>query len=395
MGDESMLSYRFRLYPSKTSPVVEAEKLPVKARSSSHLISRQKSGAWLKEFKCIQLPREVWMGPKVISQLVDVCRRLCNGNRALIVADRTTYRLAGRKVERLFERAKFKAEHVLIDRADMETVKNVRRKAWEKADFLLGLGGGRCIDVAKLASFEENMSFISVPTAASHDGIASSRASIPGKRKPTSIETHAPIAIVADTLIIKRAPHRLLAAGCGDLVANFTAVRDWQLAHRVKGEPYSEYAATLSLVSAQIVMENAKLISKHTEESVRKVVKALISSSVAMAIAGTSRPASGAEHLFSHALDIVSPRPALHGEQCGVGAIMMAYLHGEDWQGIRNALRIIGAPTTAKELGIPEKYIIKALTIAHRIRPERYTILKSGLTPYASKRLAKITGVIP
>ncbi len=348
----------------------------------------------MKEPKRVELPREVWMGPRVLAQVADVCSRLCPGRSALIVADPTTFKLIGGKVEKQLKRAKFHADHVLIKQADMATVSRVRKLAKGKVDFFLGVGGGRCIDVAKLASFQEAKPFVSVPTAASHDGIASSRASIRGGRKPTSIETHAPIAIIADTLIIKRAPRRLLAAGCGDLVANLTAVRDWQLAHRLKGEPYSEYAATLSLVSAQIVMENAEAISRHTEESARKVVKALISSSVAMAIAGSSRPASGAEHLFSHALDITASKPALHGEQCGVGAIMMAYLHGEDWQAIRGALKTIGAPTTAKELGIQTKHIIKALTIAHRIRPERYTILKNGLKPRAAEQLAKATGVI-
>ena len=348
----------------------------------------------MKEPKRIELPREVWMGPRVLGQVADVCGRLCPGRHALIVADPTTFKMAGDKVEKQLGHAKFQAKHVLIQRADMATVARVRKLAKGKVDFLLGIGGGKCIDVAKLASFQDGKPFISVPTAASHDGIASSRASIRGRRKPTSIETHAPIAIIADTLIIKRAPHRLLASGCGDLVANLTAVRDWQLAHRLKGEPYSEYAATLSLVSAQIVMDNAGIISRHTEESVRKVVKALISSSVAMAIAGSSRPASGAEHLFSHALDITAPKPALHGEQCGVGAIMMAYLHGEDWQAIKEALQTIGAPTNARELGIPAKNIIKALTVAHRIRPERYTILKNGLKPRAAEQLAKATGVI-
>jgi glycerol-1-phosphate dehydrogenase [NAD(P)+] len=233
-----------------------------------------------------------------------------------------------------------------------------------------------------------------VPTAASHDGIASSRASIRGGKKPTSIEAQTPIAVVADTLIIKRAPHRLLAAGCGDLVANLTAVRDWEMARRLKRESYSEYAAALSVMSAQFVLENADTIRRHTEESVRKVVKALISSGVAMSIAGSSRPASGSEHLFSHALDIVAPKPALHGEQCGVGAIMMMYLHGNDWQAIREALQAVGAPTNAKGLGIAPKYIIKALTIAHSIRPERYTILKNGLSKRAAERLAKETKVI-
>lgn len=348
----------------------------------------------MKEPKRIELPREVWIGPRVIAQVTNVCKHLCPGKRALIIADTTTFKLVGAKVQHSLRLAGFEAECSLVKQANMVTVTKVRKLVKGKVDFLLGVGGGTCIDMAKLVSFKEGKPFISVPTAASHDGIASSRASIKGRRKPTSIGTHAPIAIVADTLIIKRAPHRLLAAGCGDLVANFTAVRDWELAYRLFGEPYSEYATTLSLLSSQIVMENAGLIKKHTEEGVRKVVKALISSGVAMGIAGSSRPASGAEHLFSHALDQLAPKPALHGEQCGVGTVMMAYLHGEDWQAIREALRTIGCPTNAKELGIPAKYIVRALTMAHRIRPERYTVLGAGLSKRAAERLARITEVI-
>jgi glycerol-1-phosphate dehydrogenase [NAD(P)+] len=348
----------------------------------------------VKGQKLIQLPREVWMGPGVLQRVAEVCDRLCPGKGAIVVADRKTFDIAGRKIERQLKYHGYEPTHVLIREADMTTVDHVRIVTQKKADFFIGVGGGRAIDVAKLVSFREGKPFVSVPTAASHDGIASSRASIKGGKKPTSIETHAPIGIVADTLVIKRAPHKLLAAGCGDLVANLTAVRDWQLAREEKGEPYSEYAATLSKVSARLIIDNAKTIRNHTEESVRKVVKALISSSVAMAIAGSSRPASGAEHLFSHALNLVAPKPALHGEQCGVGAIMMAYLQGEDWQSIRDALETIGAPINAKGLGIGERYIVKALTIAHRIRPERYTILKKGVDRKTAERLAKATGVI-
>jgi glycerol-1-phosphate dehydrogenase [NAD(P)+] len=348
----------------------------------------------MREPKHIELPREVWIGPRVIANVANVCKRLCPGKRALMIADATTFKLVGAGVQRSLERAGFEVEHSLVKQADMMTVAEVRMLVRDKVDFLLGVGGGTCIDVAKLASFREGKPFVSVPTAASHDGIASSRASIKGGKKPTSIQTHAPIAIVADTLIIKRAPHRLLAAGCGDLVANFTAVRDWELAHRLYNEPFSEYAAALSRLSAQIVIKNARLIHRHTEESVRKVVKALISSSVAMGIAGSSRPASGSEHLFSHALDQLAPKPVLHGEQCGVGTILMAYLQGEDWQIIREALHTIGCPTNAKGLGIQEEYIIKALVTAHRIRPERYTVLGGGLSKRAAERLARATEVI-
>jgi len=333
------------------------------------------------------------MGPGVFKDLSEVCARLCLGKNALVVSDPRTLKIAGRKAEKMLKGTGFETSHITITGADVVTVEKIRPIAKE-FDFLLGVGGGRAIDVAKVVSFREGKPFVSVPTAASHDGIASSRASLKGTEKPASIETHPPIAIIADTLIIKRAPHKLLAAGCGDVIANLTAVRDWELAHRLKGEPISEYAAVLSEISAKLVIDNAEVIRKHTEESVRKVVKSLISSSVAMAIAGSSRPASGAEHMFSHALDIVAPKPALHGEQCGVGAIMMAYLHGEDWEAIRNALRTIGAPTTARELGIKPEHIIKALTTANRVRPERYTILKNGLSRKAAEALAKTTGVI-
>jgi glycerol-1-phosphate dehydrogenase [NAD(P)+] len=114
-----------------------------------------------------------------------------------------------------------------------------------------------------------------------------------------------------------------------------------------------------------------------------------------MGIAGSSRPASGAEHKFSHALDRIAPKPALHGEQCGVGTIMMAYLHGITWEDKRDALATIGAPTTAKQLGIEDQHIIQALKEAHTINPDRYTILGDrGITEEAAERLARITGVI-
>jgi glycerol-1-phosphate dehydrogenase [NAD(P)+] len=348
----------------------------------------------MSKMKIIQLAREVVMGPNVLKRVGEVCGRLCPGKNAFLVADEKTFTIAGSKIQRQLKNAGYKVNHSLIKEADMPTINRVRAASRKKADFFVGVGGGRAIDVAKLVSFQEGKPFVSVPTAASHDGIASSMASIKGGKKPTSVETHAPIAIVADTLVIKRAPHKLLAAGCGDLVSNLTAVRDWQLAHQVTKEPYSEYAATLALVSARLVLDNAEMIKEHSEESVRKVVKALISSSVAMAIAGSSRPASGSEHLFSHALNLVAPKPALHGEQCGVGAIMMAYLQGEDWKAIQNALKTVGAPTNAEELGIKGEHIVKALTMAHKIRPERHTVISAGLDRKTAKHLAEVTEVI-
>ena len=148
-------------------------------------------------------------------------------------------------------------------------------------------------------------------------------------------------------------------------------------------------------MTANMIMENASEIREEDKGTAWTVIKALVSSGVAISIAGSSAPASGSEHKFSHALDMIVERPALHGEQCGVGTILMTYLYGENWQRIRDVLKDIGAPTTAKDLGIKEDYVIDALTLAHKINPDRYTILgASGLTRQAAERLALATGVI-
>ena len=126
----------------------------------------------------------------------------------------------------------------------------------------------------------------------------------------------------------------------------------------------------------------------------RQVTKALIVSGVSMSVAGSSRPASGAEHMVSHTLDKLAPGRALHGEQCGVATILTLYLHGGDWEQVRDCLAEVGAPTTAKELQMSREVLVEGLVEAHRIRPERYTILGDrGLSRDAAERLLHVTGV--
>jgi len=344
----------------------------------------------------MQLPREILIGKNVAPSVGETLARLGFKGPALVVTGHKVISIAGDTVIDSLKQAGFKSYTIIVENATTSQVSKVQREIRRvKADIVVGVGGGKDIDVAKLSSMKVSTRFLSVPTAASHDGIASPFVSMKGLNRPYSYVAHAPIAIVADTLIIAKSPYRLIASGCGDVVAKYTAVRDWKLAHRIKNEYYGDSAAELALMSSRLVIRNACSIRAMSDSGVRTLVEALISCGVAMSIAGSSRPCSGAEHLFSHALTMIAPKPAMHGEQCGVGTIMCAYLHGANWQLIKDVLHRIGGPTTAKELGIGPEYIVEALTKAHSIRPERYTILgESGLTKEAAQRVASITGVI-
>ena len=344
----------------------------------------------------MQLPREVVVGEGVIELVAEIFQRLGFTESALIITGSKTEEVAGKTVRAILESEGLKVETLKVETATMWDVRAVEEKIKDlKPQVVLGVGGGTKIDVAKLSSARRKVPFISVPTTASHDGIASPLSSIKGLEKPYSIIAQAPIAIIADTNIILKAPYRLIASGCGDVIAKFTAVRDWKLAHDEVGEYYGDYAASLALMSAELVMRNAQKIKPGNVEGLRVLLEALISCGVAMSIAGSSRPCSGSEHLFSHAVDVIKPNNTMHGEKCGVGTIMMAHLHGLDWQRIRETLKSVGAPTNAEELGLTEEEVVKALFIAPSIRPERYTILsKLNLSMDGCRRLAKQTEVI-
>lgn len=344
--------------------------------------------------RVIQMPREVHIGPGVIQETGEICDNLRLNKKMLIVTGHNTYDIGAKFAIDSLQDKDYDVEVIKVDEASFDTVNEVEDLI-DKNTSVIGVGGGTVIDVAKLASSNRGVYFISMPTTASHDGIVSPLASIKNSNSSTSKKAQAPIAVIGDSDIIANSPFKLLAAGCADLISNFTAIKDWQLAHRLKNVSYSESAASLSIMSAKMITNNIDSIKPNLEASARIVLKTLFSSSMAISIAGSSRPASGSEHMFSHALDKILDRPALHGEQCGVGTILMMKVYGADWKFIRDNLKAIGAPTTAKELGVNDDDIIEALTTAHNIRPERYTILgDKGISEDAAQKLAITTGVI-
>ena len=342
----------------------------------------------------MELPRLIVVGEKNINDIGSFLKSLKNIKKVSLVSGNNVKKIVQNKIESSLSASKIQMVWHLAETNDKRSIKKIEQDVGKsKSELIVGVGGGRSVDIAKIIGFNLDLPFVSIPTSASHDGIASPFVSIKGN-KPHSLVATAPLGVFVDVDIIKKAPKKLLASGCGDLIAKITAVRDWQLGRDKTGEYYGRYSADLALMSAKILMEHSSRFSKKGLD-VREVVEALISAGVASCIAGSSRPCSGAEHLFSHAVDKLEPGIGLHGEKCGIGAIMIAKLQGQDWRKIVKTLKSVGAPTTAKEIGLKSEVLAKALTIAQSLRPERYTILKEvSMNENKAINLAKSTKVL-
>lgn len=238
---------------------------------------------------------------------------------------------------------------------------------------ILGLGGGKALDVAKYVSFLSRLPYIAVPTSLSNDGICSPQSSLSVAGKRRSLPSVMPMGVVIDTEVCLRAPENLWLSGVGDLVAKFTAVADWKLAFHAVGEPVDDFSALLSDASVYQFLGRPN----RDLEGVRLLGTTLMLNGIAMGICGSSRPASGSEHLISHALDRLSSRPRLHGLQVGVASYLISLLQGGNSDAIARLFDVTGFWRLIASDPFDRDEWLDAVRTAPSIKENFYTVLNS------------------
>lgn len=244
-------------------------------------------------------------------------------------------------------------------------------------DAVVGLGGGKIIDVAKYAAARVGLPMVAVATNLAHDGICSPVATLDNDNGRGSYGVPGPIAMVVDLDVIREAPARYVRSGIGDAISNVSCIADWELSHRKTGERIDGLAAAMARSAGESVLRHPGGIGD--DHFLTTLAEGLVLTGIAMSVSGDSRPASGACHEISHALDLLYPRrAAAHGEQCGLGAAFAMHLRGapQDAALIAATLRRHGLPVVPAEIGFSDDEFVKAVEYAPQTRPGRYTILE-------------------
>ncbi|NJP79108.1 iron-containing alcohol dehydrogenase family protein, partial [Streptomyces sp. AA8] len=244
-------------------------------------------------------------------------------------------------------------------------------------DAVVGLGGGKIIDCAKYAAARIGLPLVAVATNLSHDGLCSPVATLDNDAGRGSYGVPNPIAVVIDLDVIREAPVRFVRSGIGDAISNISAVADWELAARERGEDIDGLAAAMARQAGEAVLRHPGGVGD--DGFLQVLAEGLVLTGIAMSVAGDSRPASGACHEINHAFDLLFPkRAASHGEQCGLGAAFAMYLRGarEESALMVEVLRRHGLPVLPQEIGFSAEEFVTAVEYAPQTRPGRYTILE-------------------
>lgn len=309
----------------------------------------------------------------------------------MLLCDENTVGIGGRQILTTLQAEDLEVFEQWVDNSDEQNAARVTREiAKDKPDLIIGFGGGKVLDVAKLAAGSEKRKFLSIPTTLSNDGLASPVAVIKNAENiPVSHITNAPHGVIIDLDIIKQAPMRHLMAGVGDLVSNLSSVSDARLAHEKRNEDINQDALALAESGGHRLL-GLTTSQIDSTDFLHELAHGLVKSGFAMCIWGTSRPASGSEHKISHAIDHFCPQSnGLHGEQVGIAAIFtMALQQNPCLDVARQFYARIGFPCKLNHLGLSRSEFVNVVLNAAEIRPERYTILED-INP-AAKEIEEI-----
>ncbi|KKM75905.1 hypothetical protein LCGC14_1385510 [marine sediment metagenome] len=297
-----------------------------------------------KTFDCVCgrshsiVPREVVYGDDAMAQLPAVCARATEGRSVVMLMDVRTRAAAGGEAARILSDAGWQVTELLVPDpgpgrspiCDDHTMDALAPDIG-RPDLILPVGSGVVSDLGKWAAMDRSLPYLTVATAASMNGYASSNIAPTVRGVKRLVYGRAPVAVLASPAVLADAPREMTASGLGDVLAKSVSSTDWRLNHVLFEDYYCPRSVGLIEQIEPMYMDRPEELRAGEGGAMEALFSALLLTGVAMTMAETSAPSSGAEHLIGHSLDMMSSVDGaehdLHGRQVGVGTILASELY--------------------------------------------------------------------
>lgn len=280
--------------------------------------------------------RALIIGSGVISQVSELFKKQFPGRKAVIVADAITFEVAGRDIKHSLQKNGIEQLEPFIFSdpdvyGEIGYVVELDRSLNTHDAIPIAVGSGTINDLVKLSSYRTGRRYLCVATAASMDGYTAFGASITSEGAKQTFKCPAPIAVLADLDIICKAPSEMTASGYADLFSKVTAGADWILADALGVEPIDQESWDIVQGGLKNALHDPKGASEGRKEAIEPLIEGLMLGGFAMQAHQSSRPASGAEHQFSHLWDMEHHKhngeSPSHGFKVAIGMLAVTALY--------------------------------------------------------------------
>jgi glycerol-1-phosphate dehydrogenase [NAD(P)+] len=276
--------------------------------------------------------KEFLLGSGYRYKAPEIFQKHFRGSKAVVIADEITFEVAGKCVHEHLQLVNVPVINPFVFpgrpmlHADYVHIEKLREFLKGTEAIPIAVGSGTINDIVKRASYEAERRYMVVATAASVDGYSSYGAAIQREGFKKTLECSAPLAIVADSDILRNAPAEMTAAGYADLVSKITAGADWLIADLVGAELLDPLIWNMVQPDLRKWIGSPEKLKEGDAQAFEFLFEGLTMSGFAMQAMHNSRPASGSDHLLSHIWEMqnlqdVSGLPISHGFKVSIGTL--------------------------------------------------------------------------
>lgn len=277
---------------------------------------------------------DVYLEENALKKIPEILKkeRYAKYHNFVMICDENTYEAAGKEVERQIggiQKIQLDSRNLHANEIGVAKVKESLNLI-ENPDCLVAVGSGTIHDLTRYNAYERGIPFISIPTAASVDGYVSTVAAMSWYGFKKSMIAVSPILVIADSLVIAKAPMRLTASGVGDLLGKYTALADWKITNILNGEYICDRICNMEYRALDNLRNSLDGLNNGDVKAYEELMYGLLLSGLAMQMTGHSRPASGAEHHLAHFWEMAvinDELDAYHGEKVGIGLLLVSEIY--------------------------------------------------------------------